>query len=107
MHLNGFINEEVYVKQPPGFEDVQFPEQVFKLKKALYGLKQAPRAWYDRLSTYCQMILQEEKWIQPYLENHLKMILFLFKSMWMISYLDLQMTYCVGSFLSLCRMSLK
>ena len=37
--LNGFINEEVYVEQPPGFEDHQHPNHVFKLKKALYGLK--------------------------------------------------------------------
>ncbi|CAJ2649754.1 unnamed protein product [Trifolium pratense] len=50
--LNGFISEEVYVKQPPGFEDISNPEHVFKLKKSLYGLKQAPRAWYDRLSNF-------------------------------------------------------
>lgn len=50
--LNGYINEEVYVKQPPGFEDFKNPSHVFKLKKALYGLKQAPRSWYDRLSNF-------------------------------------------------------
>ncbi|GKA99760.1 retrovirus-related pol polyprotein from transposon TNT 1-94, partial [Tanacetum coccineum] len=47
--LNGFINEEVYVAQPPGFIDFEKPNHVFKLKKALYGLKQALKAWYDRL----------------------------------------------------------
>ena len=48
--LNGYLNEEVYVKQPKGFVDPHHPEHVYKLRKALYGLKQAPRAWYERLT---------------------------------------------------------
>jgi hypothetical protein len=47
--LNGVIEEEVYVKQPPGFESEKYPHRVYRLKRALYGLKQAPRAWYGRL----------------------------------------------------------
>ena len=50
--LNGFLNEEVCVSQPPGFEDHLYLNHVFKLKKALYGLKQAPRQWYERLSNF-------------------------------------------------------
>ncbi|WVZ75490.1 LOW QUALITY PROTEIN: hypothetical protein U9M48_023536 [Paspalum notatum var. saurae] len=50
--LNGFIEEEVYVRQPPGFESAKFPDQVYKLRKALYGLKQAPRAWYAMLKSF-------------------------------------------------------
>ncbi|GJR93171.1 putative ribonuclease H-like domain-containing protein [Tanacetum coccineum] len=50
--LYGNITEEVYVKQPPGFEDPAHPNKVYKVVKALYGLHQAPRAWYERLSTF-------------------------------------------------------
>ncbi|GJV50125.1 putative ribonuclease H-like domain-containing protein [Tanacetum coccineum] len=50
--LYGKIKEEVYVCQPPGFEDPNFPDRVYKVEKALYGLHQAPRAWYETLSTY-------------------------------------------------------
>jgi len=42
--LNGYLKEEVYVSQPPGFKNYDFPNHVFKLDKALYGLKQALRA---------------------------------------------------------------
>ncbi|GJS71114.1 putative ribonuclease H-like domain-containing protein [Tanacetum coccineum] len=46
------IEEKVYVCQPPGFEDPDFPDRVYKVENALYGLHQAPRAWYETLSTY-------------------------------------------------------
>ncbi|GKD39381.1 putative ribonuclease H-like domain-containing protein [Tanacetum coccineum] len=50
--LYGKIEEEVYVCQPLGFEDPDFPDRVYKVEKALYRLYQAPRAWYETLSTY-------------------------------------------------------
>jgi hypothetical protein len=50
--LNGPIKKEVYVEQPPGFEDSEYPNHVYKLSKALYGLKQAPRAWYECLRDF-------------------------------------------------------
>nr|GFA72299.1 hypothetical protein [Tanacetum cinerariifolium] len=58
----GTIDEEVYVMQPPGCQDLEFPSQVYKVEKAMYGLHQAPRAWYE---------CKEE-------------ISYLYKSMWMI-----------------------
>nr|GEW06180.1 putative ribonuclease H-like domain-containing protein [Tanacetum cinerariifolium] len=50
--LYGTIEEEVYVYQPPGFEDPNHPDKVYKVVNALYGLHQAPRAWYATLATY-------------------------------------------------------
>jgi hypothetical protein len=50
--LNGVIQEEVYVKQPPSFENPKYTNRVYKLLKTLYGLNQAPWAWYVRLKTF-------------------------------------------------------
>jgi hypothetical protein len=50
--LNGYIEEEVYVRQPSGFECSKFRNHIFKLQKALYGLKQDPKAWYECLKYF-------------------------------------------------------
>nr|GEY35673.1 retrovirus-related Pol polyprotein from transposon TNT 1-94 [Tanacetum cinerariifolium] len=50
--LNGELDEEVYVTQPPGFEKANEKSKVYRLKKALYGLKQAPRAWYSKIDNF-------------------------------------------------------
>jgi hypothetical protein len=47
--LNGVLEEEVYVRQHPGFEGEKYHHRVYKLRKALYELKQAHRSWYGRL----------------------------------------------------------
>ncbi|GJV40433.1 putative ribonuclease H-like domain-containing protein [Tanacetum coccineum] len=50
--LYGRIEKEVYVCQPPGFEDPDYLDKVYKVVKALYDLHQAPRAWYETLAKY-------------------------------------------------------
>jgi hypothetical protein len=50
--LNGPIKEEVYMEQPMGFEDEEYPNHVYKIHKALYRLKQARRAWYECLRDF-------------------------------------------------------
>ncbi|GJY05292.1 retrovirus-related pol polyprotein from transposon TNT 1-94 [Tanacetum coccineum] len=65
--LNGKLEKEVYVKQPPGFERNEFPNHDCKLDKALYRLKQAPRAWYETLSTF----LTKHKFIRGKIDNTL------------------------------------
>jgi histone deacetylase 1/2 len=49
--LHGILEEEVFMRQPLGFEDSRHPEYLYRLDKALHGLKQAPRAWHARLSS--------------------------------------------------------
>nr|GEZ44086.1 hypothetical protein [Tanacetum cinerariifolium] len=50
--LYGTIKEEVYVCQPLGFKDLDYPDKVYKVVKTLYGLHQSPRAWYETLANY-------------------------------------------------------
>nr|GEU53675.1 hypothetical protein [Tanacetum cinerariifolium] len=52
LELGRRIEEEVYVCQPPGFKDPDYPAKVYKVEKALYGLHQALRAWYETLDKY-------------------------------------------------------
>jgi len=54
--LHGLLEEEVYMKQPLGYVNPQYPDYVCRLDKALYGLKQAPRAWHARLSGKLQSL---------------------------------------------------
>ncbi|CAM8990660.1 unnamed protein product [Rhodiola kirilowii] len=50
--LHGELDEQIYMKQPPGFVDKKYPEHACYLKKSLYGLKQSPRLWYKRFYSY-------------------------------------------------------
>nr|GEY25420.1 hypothetical protein [Tanacetum cinerariifolium] len=50
--IDGTIEKEVYVCEPPGFEDPNYPDKVYKVVKALYRLHQAPRAWCETLANY-------------------------------------------------------
>nr|GEU66217.1 retrovirus-related Pol polyprotein from transposon TNT 1-94 [Tanacetum cinerariifolium] len=71
--LNGFINEEVYVAQPPGFIDFEKPDHVYKLKKALYGLKQAPKACQaTRNKNKKTVVVDENEFLTREIQPHMK-----------------------------------
>jgi hypothetical protein len=96
--LNGPIKEEVYVEQPPGFEDSEYPNHVYKLSKALCGLKQAPRAWYEFLRDF--LIIMASKSEKPILLSLLKLLqktCLYAKFMLMILYLGLLTSQLVKS----------
>jgi hypothetical protein len=100
--LNGLIKEEVYVEQPPGFEDSEYPTHVYKLFKALYGLKQAPRAWYECLRDFLLTnVLKSEKLTLLSSPKQLIKTCLYAKFMLMILSLDLLTTHLVKSLVGL------
>lgn len=50
--LQGSLQKQVFMEQPPGMKDPQCPNYVCKLHKAIYGLRRAPRAWHDALKSF-------------------------------------------------------
>jgi hypothetical protein len=63
--LNGVIEEEVYIEQPPGFEVQDKKTHVCKLKKVVYGLKQSPRAWYGRIDSFMMSLGFTRRKVDP------------------------------------------
>jgi hypothetical protein len=100
--LNGPIKEEVYVEQPPGFEDNEYPSQVYKLSKALYGLKQAPRAWYECVRDFLITNgFKAEKAGHTLFTKTIDKDLFICKFMLMILFLGLLTSHLVKSLVEL------
>nr|GEV88762.1 hypothetical protein [Tanacetum cinerariifolium] len=88
--LYGTVKEEVYVCQPPGFEDPNYPVKVYKVVKALYGLHQAPSAWYKTLANYLlENGFQRGKIDHTLFIKKKKVMFYWFKSIWMTLYLAL------------------
>jgi hypothetical protein len=96
--LNVFIQEDVYVRLPPGFENPKYPYRVYKFLKALYGLKQAPRDWYARLKTF----LLEHGYVMGSVDNTLFTLKhdidFFFRYTWMVSFSVALLTFLCPDF---------
>jgi hypothetical protein len=71
--LNMPIKEEVYVEQPPDFEDQEYPNHVYKLHEVFYGLKQAPRVWYECLRDFSPITVL--RLAKPILLSSLEMLI--------------------------------
>jgi hypothetical protein len=85
--LNGVIQEELYVRQPPGFENTNHPNRVYMLSNVLYGLMQAPRTWYARLKT----LLLDHGYVMESIDKsflllNMAMISYMFRFTWLISF---------------------
>jgi hypothetical protein len=97
--LKCVIQEEVYVRQHPGFESPKYPDRVYKLLKALYGLKQVPQAWYARLKIF----LLEHGYVMGSVDKTLFTLnhgtdFLLFRFTWMILFLRTLLTLLCPDF---------
>jgi len=105
--LNGYIDEEVYVSEPPRFKDHKYLNHVFKLKKTLYGLsKHLDSGMRGSVISFFLKAMKEEKQIRISLRKH-AMILYLFKFMLMTLYLVQLMKFYVSCLLKLCKVNLR
>jgi hypothetical protein len=96
--LNGPIKEEVYVEQPLGVQDSEYPNHVYKLYKALYGLKQAQEHGMNALEIFLSLMASKSaKSILLSLLKQLQMLCLYAKFMLMISYLGLLTNLLVKS----------
>jgi hypothetical protein len=83
--LHGYLEEEVFMKQPPGYENSSVPSNyICKLHKALYGLKQAPRAWHSRLT----QVLQELDFVSSQADTSLFILKKKDLTMYLLIYVD-------------------
>ena len=92
--LSGYIEQEVYVREPLGFEYSMFPNHVYKLQKSFYGLKQAPLAWYARLKSFLLETLKWDRLTKPCFFSSMAMIPCWSKFTLMISFLWLFSCTC-------------
>jgi hypothetical protein len=85
--LNGVIQEEVYVRKPPGFESPKYPDRVYKLSKVLTGLSKRRRLGMLGLRRFCYSTgMFWGVWIRPSLLLIMALIFYLFRFTWMISF---------------------
>jgi hypothetical protein len=84
--LNAELKEDIYLKQPAGFEDPEHPDWVWKLEKALYGLKQAGYEWNQTLDEY----LRKEgfKFVRSEADHSLYVLHEGDKIIWLVVYVD-------------------
>ncbi|GJZ34679.1 retrotransposon protein, putative, ty1-copia subclass [Tanacetum coccineum] len=69
--LNGYLSEEVYMKQPEGFVNPKYPNRVCKLKRSIYGLKQALRQWNKRFIDEIKKFGFTQNCDEPYVKSYL------------------------------------
>lgn len=91
--LNGLLDEEVYMRQPPGFEDATHPQHICRLSKAIYGLKQGSRAWHQKLAS----VFMKNGFIESFADSSLFILRRLTITIYLLVYVDDIIVLCSSS----------